>query len=207
MTARTSPPMPWSGISTRSSRRTARSSTAPVGQGLAYSGGRRLSGGRQVYARDHHQGAGRDAALPDRLDHDVFAGAMGEGRQELGRVCAARRPAPARGSSTSSRRASAPSWSRTRTIGTRRACRSSTAGAAPAARGELPRRGAALRPGRLDRGAAAGRDAVAESRGLPDRHQRLSAQLDLAFLACRRLALERRPRAQGREPRGRPRRA
>lgn len=33
-----------------------------------------------------HQVAGCDAVLPTRLDHDVLAGAVGEGRQELGRV-------------------------------------------------------------------------------------------------------------------------
>ena len=53
---------------------------------LAHSGGRHLQGDRQIHARDRHQGARRDAALPARLDHDVVAGAVGEARQELGRV-------------------------------------------------------------------------------------------------------------------------
>ena len=43
-------------------------------------------GDRQAHARNLHQGAGRDAAVSDRLDHDVVAGAVGEGRQDLGRV-------------------------------------------------------------------------------------------------------------------------
>src|SRR3546814_1568514 len=40
--------------------------------------------GRQIYRRGHHQVAGCDPALPDRLGDDVVTGAMGKARQELG---------------------------------------------------------------------------------------------------------------------------
>ena len=74
--------------------------SAPVGAGPdAHSGSRRLQGDRRVHRRNHHQDAGRDAALPARLDHDVLAGAVGEGRQELGpfaRHAVGHRPVEAR---------------------------------------------------------------------------------------------------------------
>ena len=50
---------------------------------------------------------------------------------------------------------------------------------------------AALRPGRLDRGARAGRHSGARGQRIRDRLERLSAQLDLAPVAARRLAMER----------------
>ena len=69
---------------------------------------------------------GRDAALPDRLDHDVVAGAVGEARQELGRVrqdAVRHRALEAHAvRAARARRTGRP----TRTIGTRRACPSST---------------------------------------------------------------------------------
>ena len=179
---------------------------APIGAGaLARSGDRLLQGGRQIHARDHHQVAGRDAALSARLDHDVVAGAMGEARQELGRLrqgsirhrtveadavraARARRDGPQQGILGQDARAEA-----------------RQAGAAAAARAKRARRGAARRPGRLDRGARARRRAVAQEGQVQHRHQRLSAQLDLASVARAGLALERHPRAQGRQPRDRPR--
>jgi len=50
-------------------------------------GGRELPGNRQIPGRDHHQVSRRHPALSDRVDHDVVAGPVGEGRQELGCVC------------------------------------------------------------------------------------------------------------------------
>ena len=74
---------------------------------------------------------------------------------------------------------------------------------------EANSRVAALRSGQVDWIEAPPPDAIPslKSAGFADRHQRLSAQLDLAPLARRGLAVERRARAQGREPRDRPRRA
>ena len=164
-----------------------------------------LQGGRQVYARDHHQIAGRDAALPARLDHDVVAGAVGEARQELGRLrqdAVRHRPVEADAvRAARARRAGAQQG----VLGQGARAQARQAGAAAAAGGQRPRRGAALRPGRLDRGAGAGCGRLAEVRRLPDRHQRLSAQLDLASVARAGFAVERHPRAQGRQPRDRPR--
>ena len=97
------------------------------GQGLtSHSGGRRPIGRSTSHGGDHHQGAGRNAALPDRLDHDVVAGAVGEAQQELGRVRAhavRHRPVEARQVRAARARRD---WCRTGTTGTRRACRSST---------------------------------------------------------------------------------
>ena len=80
------------------------------------------------------------------------------------------------------------------------------AGAAAAAGSHHPHRRATLGPGRLDRGAVAGRRAEPREGRLQDRHQRLSAQLDVASQPDRRLAVERHPRAQGGQPRDRPQR-
>ena len=72
---------------------------------------------------------------------------------------------------------------------------------------EANARVAALRSGQVDWIEAPAPDAVASLKTgrLRDRHQRLPAQLDVASVARRRLAVERHPRAQGGEPRDRPR--
>ncbi len=112
----------------------------------------------QLYGRDHHQDAGRHAAVPDRLDHDVLAGAVGEGRQELGRV---RRTPSGTGPwkldnfVPRERAELVPNrdyWDKARVPKLDKLV------LLPLAGSECPRRRAALGPGRLDRGAAAGRD-------------------------------------------------
>ena len=189
MTARSSPPTPWSGTSTSSSR-----TTAPqFDQRQSAQGRSRIPAVTSYKAVDKYTleiiTKAPDATLPyqTRLDHDVVAGAVGEARQELGRVrqdAVRHRPVEAR---RCSRRASAPKWCPTRTTGTRRACRSSTSWCCCRCR----------RPTRASRRCAAGQvdwieapppDAVPslEEGRLQDRHQRLSAQLDLASLARRR---------------------
>ena len=67
---------------------------------------------------------------------------------------------------------------------------------------------AALRAGQVDwiEAPAARRGRIAEVGRLQDHHQCLSAQLDVASLARRRLALERHPGTQGRQSGDRPRR-
>ena len=77
-----------------------------------------------------------------------------------------------------------------------------------AARGDLAHGGAALGPGRLDRGAAAGRHPVAQAGGLRDHHQFLSARLAVAPQHERhQQPAEGRARAAGPELLRRPRRA
>ena len=84
-------------------------------------------------------------------------------------------------------------------------------GAAADAGGQCPHRSAAVRPGRLGRGAGAGCGRRNQAARLCDPDQRGAACLAVAVLARRRLALERHPRPQGRQslrrsrrPEGRP---
>ena len=72
--------------------------------------GRELEEARRHDGRDHHQGRRLDLPLSDALVPGLEPGAIREARQGLGQVRDARRPAPARSSSTSSCRASAPNW-------------------------------------------------------------------------------------------------
>ena len=67
------------------------------------------------------------------------------------------------------------------------------------------RRGVALRPGGLDRGAAAGRDPVAEAGGVADQPVAVSAHLSLRAELPGRLAVQGRARAPGDQLRHRPR--
>ena len=181
---------------------------APVSPGsFAHSIGRVLQGGRQIYAGDRHQIAGRVPALPARLDHDVVTGAVGEARQELGSIRQDAVGHRARGSSRCSRHANAPKWFPTRSIGTRPAIpKLDKLVLLPLP--EANARVAALRAGQVDwiEAPAARRGRIAEVGRLQDRHQCLSPQLDVASLARRRLALERHPGTQGRQSRDRPRR-
>ena len=180
----------------------------PGGAGpLAHSGGRGLQGDRRLHGRDHHQGARRHPALPDRLD-------LMSSPAQWEKVGTTGTSSPRRPSGTGPWR-----------LDGLRAARARRAGAqqgllGPGARAEARQAGAAAdarsRP-RAPRRCARARSTGSRRRRptpcrpragrLQDRHQRLSAQLDLAPLSMRRrLALERRPRAQGRQSRDRPRR-
>ena len=130
---------------------------APVG-----AGSRRASRGCELQShrpatpsRSSTQGARRHAALPDRLDHDVVA--RRNGRSSAGSGT----PSPSTPSGTGP-------WKLTMFVPRERAemvpqqgvlgqgagAEARQDGAGAAAGGECARRGAALRPGRLDRGAA-----------------------------------------------------
>ena len=83
--------------------------------------------------------------------------------------------------------------------------------AAADARGQCPHRGPAFRPGRLGRGAGAGRGQGNQGAWIPAPVEQVAACLAVAVLARRGLALERYPRSQGgqslhrsRRPEGRP---
>jgi len=77
-------------------------------------------------------------------------------------------------------------------------------GAAADAGSQRPHRGAAVRPGGLDRGAGAGRGQGDRGARLQDREERAAARLAVAVLADRGLAVERHPRPQGRQSVHRP---
>ena len=149
---------------------------APIrARALAHPRRRQLPRRRSDDGGDHHQGAGRDAALPDRLDHDVLAGAVGEAGQELGRL--RQDPVGDRPVEADPVRPT-----RARRDGTQRRVLGQGAGSqarqarpgAPAG-GQCPRGGPALGSGRLDRGPAAGRCRLAQGGGVQHRHQCLSA--------------------------------
>ena len=148
------------------------------------------------------------SALPDRLLIDVEPGAVGEGRQGLGEVRPRRRRAPARGRSTASCRASAPSCAPQQGLlgqGARSEARQ--AGAAPDAGGGDPHRRAAAR---------ARSTGSRRRRPTPSRSSRQGGFKIVTNtyphnwavqLSMRRgLAVDRHPRAQGGQPRDRPRR-
>ena len=78
-------------------------------------------------------------------------------------------------------------------------------GAAADARGQRAHRGAAVRPGRLDRGAVARRDGHDPGARQQDLLQPAAARVALAAVLCRRLALARQARAPRRQPVRRPR--
>ena len=121
-----------------------------------------LQGDRQIHGGDRHQDAGRDAALSARLDHDFVAGAVGEARQELGRV----RQGAVRHRAVEAHAVRAARARRDGAqqglLGQAARAEARQARAAAAAGSQCPRRRAALRPGRLDRGAGARRGRLAE---------------------------------------------
>ena len=109
-------------------------------------------------------------------------------------------------SSTSSCRASAPSSSRTRPIGTRRASEDGPHRPHSDPRCRDARQRAAQWAGRLDRNAAARHAAAARVAQVPHRPERDAARLAVSLQHAARLAVDRHPREEGRESRDRPRR-
>ena len=170
-------------------------------------GGRLLPGDRRIDARDHHQRSGRDAALSTRLDHDVVARPVGEQSAATGIIrqdAGGHRAVEGRRHSC---RASAPSWCRTRPTGTRRACPSSTrwcCSRCPRRTRASPRCAPARstgsrrrRPTPFPRSRGAGFTIVTNA---------YPHNWTWHLSHGRGLAVERHPRAQGGQPRDRPRR-